>query len=102
MTGKGKLLGGSENSQATQSLRRLFFGHLRIEHENGFRKVHLPRNPEHLILSDTLTLGKNGERVTGKGLLGKHVELNETMTWHKSPLLKAIFRGAEALVKSRC
>ena len=57
--------------------RRKHFVRFRLQHEDGFRQIHLARDLHHLFVADTFRFGKHRERVTAKSAFSKNVELEK-------------------------
>src|ERR1051325_3516504 len=65
----------------------------RRQHKHGFREIHLARDALHLFVAETWGFGKHCERIAGKRLVGKHVELDEFIRDHE--LLQSIEFGSK-------
>ena len=73
MTGERELLGGGKNSQAREGA--VAGGAL---HENRFGEIHFAGDGLHALGSQAVTVGDDGERIAGVGLIGKDVERVES------------------------
>ncbi len=54
-----------------QSREGLFIG--RLLHKNGLRKIHFPRDGKHLVIGESVAIGKDGERVAFEAVVGENV-----------------------------
>src|SRR5258708_40118954 len=72
MTGEWQFTAGREDAELSQDAFCF-----RREHENGFRQIHLARDPLHLLIADPVAFGKHGERVAAERLVGENIKLNK-------------------------
>ncbi len=46
----------------------------RLLHKNRLRKIHFPRDGEHLVVRESVAISKNGKRVALEAVVGENVE----------------------------
>src|SRR5687767_10594261 len=77
MTGEGNLASRCEDPQPAQHLRVVTF-----KHEDRLGEIHLACDLQHHFITQTRSIRKHGERISREGVIGEHVELQETILTH--------------------
>ena len=78
MTRKRNFAHGREDAQASQHPVRF-----RLQHEDGFRQVHLTRDLHHLIVGNSVGLGKDCEGIAAELAVSENVELQKIVWRHE-------------------
>ncbi len=74
MTGQLELFFCREDAQPREG-----FFVCRFLHEDGLRKIHFAGNGKHLVVGESIAVGKHGQRVAFKAVAGKNIESVETV-----------------------
>jgi len=74
MTGKLELFFCREDAQPRES-----FFVCRFLHENSLRKIHFASDGKHLVVGESISVGKHGERVAFEAVAGENIESVETV-----------------------
>mgnify|MGYP000997376099 CR=1 FL=1 len=77
--GHGQLHARGEDAQATQRLRWV----IRRQDEDRLREIQLPRDRLHPVRLEHRRIGKDGQRISTEGLIGKDVTMDEAQRWHE-------------------